>query len=158
MGRPIEVTEEKIKRAEEAARAGVTLRNLYKHARISNETFWRWMREGDQGVEPYCRFSERVNAARAEREVKSVTSVLGEVPADVADAGPEAVDAHLASVKDWQRHAWLLERSFGYRKDVDNDVAPVDGGARTREEAVEQLSKLPADLLEEALKVRRGGE
>lgn len=133
-GRPTDCTEAVIQRTEKAARLGVTMRNLHKHAGVDNTTFWRWM-SATEG--PQAEFRYRINAARCARETECI-----EVGLDVGNNSTG--------------HLWLLERSYGYRKDTDSDVEPVTATARTREEAVDQLAKLPADLLREALE-RRGG-
>lgn len=127
--------------AEEAVRVGVTLRNVHNHIGVSGQTFWNWIRRGNAGEQPYARFVERVNKARAECEVATLRAMQ-------AAGGQDP----------WQSKAWLLERSFSYRKDVDNDVPPVAAGARTEEEAVDLLARMPSDLLEAALAKKRGGK
>lgn len=106
------------------------MRNMHKHARVDASTFWRWMSPDSTGKQ--AEFRERILAARCEREV--------ECAIEAAENGAKT------------GHAWLLERSYGYRNDVDSDNEPPAGTtARSREEAIEQLRKLPADLLMEAL-------
>lgn len=129
MGRPTECTEEVIRKVEKAARAGVIMRNMHKHAGVDAATFWRWMRPDSEGI--HAEFRERIQAARAIREI--------ECAEQAANNGSKT------------GHAWMLERSFGYRADVDNDAEPVTASARTREEAVAELRKLPPDLLRAAL-------
>lgn len=126
-GRPTECTEAVIVKTERAARLGVTMRNLHKHAGVDAATFWRWM-GATEGIQ--AEFRDRINAARCDREIECVEAGVGTMSTG---------------------HLWLLERSYGYRRDVDNDAEPVTASARTREEAVAELRKLPPDLLRAAL-------
>lgn len=136
VGRPTDCDEGAITRCEKAARAGVTMRNMHKHARVDASTFWRWMSPDSTGKQ--AEFRERILAARCEREIECAERA--------AENGSKT------------GHAWMLERSFGYRADVDNDSEPPAGTtARSREEAIEQLAKLPDDLLLDAIRKKREG-
>jgi hypothetical protein len=126
-GRPTDCTEAVIVKTEAAALAGVSMRNLWRHAGVDQTTFWRWM-SATEGIQ--AEFSQRIQKARCAKEVGSL--LRGDDEGRTFDM-------------------WLLERSYGYRKDADSDTEPVMASARTREEAVAQLAKLPVDLLREAL-------
>lgn len=137
LGRPTECTEEVIERAEEAAALGIPLRHLPDHCGVHDATFWRWWAAGkDPNAKPYAAFRERVKAARASGARKLVGKIAEQ---------PER----------WQALAWILERSHGYRVDVDveaPDIAPEP----STDELVSTLAKLPADVLLAALAAKNG--
>lgn len=132
MGRPTDCTEAVIKRVERAARVGVIMRNLHKHAGVDQTTFWRWMSPDSEGIN--AEFRQRILAARAEREMECAEAA--------ADNGSKT------------GHAWMLERSFGYHAHQDPDGAPAT--QQDHASAVDALAKLHPDLLREALR-RQGG-
>jgi hypothetical protein len=81
-------------------------------AGISITTLQRWVKLGRNGVEPYVRFAEDVDRARAEDALRNQAIISA------------------AALKDWKAAAWLLERKFpklyGRRPAMDNvdDLPP----------------------------------
>ncbi len=143
VGRPTDCTEAVIQKVERAARLGVTMRNLHKHAGVDVATFWRWM-GATEGIQ--AEFRDRINAARCDRELECIEEGLGSRQIESQSEGEVVTAARMST-----GHLWLLERSYGYRRDVDNDAEPITASARTREDAIAELRKLPPDLLRAAL-------
>lgn len=156
-GRPTDCNEARIEKICAAARAGVPLRRLHDHGGISNGAFWNWIKRGEAGIAPYAGFVERLKASRASRELRCLQVMTGEVPADVVEEGQDAVDAWAAMVRStWQRTAWVLERSYGYRRDAPPDAPPLMEGTTSAEEAVARLAEqVPAAILRAALDAQK---
>jgi hypothetical protein len=109
-------------------RAGNTVIASTKAVGIARQSFGVWMRRGGRGEQPYARFRERVEQARAEAEVRHVTQIAA------------------AAGQDWRAATWMLERQL--RKDAEPPT-PVDTSelaarvaASARKEAEETLAAI----------------
>jgi hypothetical protein len=106
VGRQTLCTPERIKAAGEMAEAGMFLYQIWDALDIGESTFWRWMKRGENGEEPYREF----RAAIKKGEHLGLYNALKRVRA----------------AENWQSDAWFLERRHGYRKDAPRDAAPAD--------------------------------
>lgn len=129
-GAPTKCTEEITAKVELAARMGVTMRRLHEHAGVDRATIKRWMAAGEDHPK-WGDFCARVKAARAECEVRQLSSV------------------HRAGRSgSWQASAWLLERSYGYRREEDRAD---EGGPDAGKSLDDLLMEAGPDALRRAL-------
>ena len=68
-----------------------TIKNACVVAGISESTFYEWLARGIVGEQPYCKFAELVQYARARGLVTLVESIITD--------------------RDWRAKAWYLERT-----------------------------------------------
>jgi len=131
MSRPTIISEEIINKIEEALKAGNYVITSCEYAGISKDAYYDWMhKSADPNSDPiYKRFSETVEKARAQAEVRNVMNIQKS-----------------AQNGQWQASAWWLERSFpdkwGRRTTVtgpDNGPIQVDV---TRDQITERILSL----------------
>lgn len=94
MGRKPKLTPELTERICESIRQGVTFNSAAIIAGISKDTFYDWLRQGQEGRKPHSDFSDQVSRARAESEQALLQSL-------------QSIGKH-----DWRSRAWVLERRF----------------------------------------------
>lgn len=84
------------------------------HAGITEQTFYNWLKWGEDGREPYRKLFEAVLSASAEAEKKMASVVRSAAEGDVAG--------------DWKAGAWWLERRFpkrwGRQQRIELSAAP----------------------------------
>lgn len=102
VGRPTKLNEQVVQHVETVLRAGGYMETAAAVAGVSKQQFYEWLRRGDPDAEdaadePYRRFRERVEQARADGEARNVTVIAR------------------AAVTNWQAAAWLLERQYPER-------------------------------------------
>lgn len=98
---------EVIKNAGTLAANGMTDRGIYNYLGISHETFYRWLKLGEEKkTGPAHEFSETIKKGRAHLE--------GDCLKDIIQAGKSG---------EWQARAWILERrwpeDYGKRDKLD---------------------------------------
>ena len=64
---------------------------------IGESTHYRWMKQGQEGIEPYRGYWEAIKKAEAEAEMEAVVDIRNE------------------GKKNWTANAWYLERKFSER-------------------------------------------
>lgn len=97
MPRKTKLTKELQDRITSVIAAGNYLEVAYRLAGVSHETFYRWLRLGEQGRRPYSEFYEAVKKAEAAAEAKRILVI------------------QKASEENWQAAAWYLERRYPER-------------------------------------------
>ena len=100
IGRPSKLTPDVLELLVQMLRAGNYVGVSCHAARISRRTFSDWMKRGRSNAPEdsiYAEFRDRVEQARAEGEVRNVTSIAS------------------AARESWQAAAWLLERQYPER-------------------------------------------
>ena len=124
-GRPTKLTSELQSRIVQAIQAGNYIETAAAYAGISKNTLFDWLRRGAREKErvagkprarvrkeeaPYVEFSDSVEKALAEAEVRDVVNVM-----KAADGGQ------------WQASAWRLERKFpdrwGHKAKIQQSVS-----------------------------------
>ena len=124
MGRPSKLTPETADRICELIRAGNTIDVAAGAAGASDTTFYRWMRLGAAGREPFRAFRASVEVAQANAQVMLVEAIaraaLGEAVPVQRRNGEPALDAegHPMFVErkpQWRAAIRLLERRFPER-------------------------------------------
>lgn len=93
MGRPTKLTPETQAVIIEALENGNYAETAATLGGISHDTFYTWIRKGEDGVEPYAAFADATKRASAKAEAASLASVR-------------------AQSDSWQASAWFLERRF----------------------------------------------
>lgn len=130
-GRPAIVLTKEIEDALiKAAGEGIPMKRLHLHAGISSETLRRWM------------YSEEPEKRILSMKIRQMAAcVESELVSKVRRGG-----------QGWQAAAWLLERRFGWYAGggTHEDIAPP--AELTKEAALEKLRKIPADVLQAALR------
>lgn len=95
-GRPNKLTQETIKKLEQAIALGATYEDACRYAGINYETFRRWMRRGEQAKSgEYREFHERIRDA----ESRATIGWLAKIEA-------------AANNGSWKAAAWKLERRY----------------------------------------------
>lgn len=95
MARPPKLTPELQQKIVKAIQAGAYVETAAAFAGIHKDTFYDWMRRGARNAgrdKPYREFSDAVQKAMAEAEVKDIHTI------------------DVAAKKDWKAAAWKLER------------------------------------------------
>ena len=103
-GRKTLLTPEVQKRITEAVALGSTYALAAEYGGIHRDTFFRWMRDGEEGIEPYAEFYQAVRLAGARGAISSLAVVRK------AAVGTENKPG------EWTAAAWLLERRHGYSR------------------------------------------
>jgi hypothetical protein len=75
IGRPIMLTDEIQEKVCQAIRAGNYNVVAAQYAGISQSTFCEWVAKGEDGIEPFVKFSEAVKKAESDCEVAAVANV-----------------------------------------------------------------------------------
>ena len=128
-GRPTKLTSELQSRIVQAIQAGNYIETAAAYAGISKNTLFDWLRRGAREKErvagkprarvrkeeaPYVEFSDSVEKALAEAEVRDVVNVM-----KAADGGQ------------WQASAWRLERKFpdrwGHKAKIQQEISGPGG-------------------------------
>ena len=89
VGRPSKLTEETIKRLQEARRLGASKKDAALSAGISESTYMKWQEKANDGGREYIQFLQLMDAAEVECVLESLKAV-GD-----------------AKFKDWRAGAWL---------------------------------------------------
>lgn len=98
-GRPTKLSEELIQTLAKWVRTGAYITTVCQAHDISRETYYAWMRRGEEEQEGlYREFSDTLKRAEAEAELRLLARL--EQCADPQADGP------------FQRYAWILERRF----------------------------------------------
>lgn len=121
-------------RAVEAIRKGCTYKLAANAAGVSESSIYRWLREADNGAKRFVPFAQAVRAAENERAEFLLDAVCK------------------AAHKDWRSAAFLLERRYGYRKNVPLDepkpeASPVAANVDARTLLVQQSAQLQEAML-----------
>ena len=132
-GRPTKLNKDMCERICEGLRQGNYITTVCRANGISQRSFYAWKKKGEQGLEPYKTFLERVEEAEAEGEMLHVGIIH-----DTALTG------------NWLSSAWLLERKyperFGKREKMalqtDNDFKLEISTAKSPYELGEEEKKL----------------
>lgn len=96
MGRKSKLTEELIETASKLISAGNYQKHVAQYLNLSEETWYRWLREGERGKSGLKRqFYESIKKAEAEAIARNV-----------------ALIQKAAQEGNWQAAAWWLERKF----------------------------------------------
>lgn len=93
----IELTSAIADRLVEATSKGLIRKVAARCAGISPETFYKWLRLGRKGIEPYAQLVQRLKEAQSRGEMELV----------------DIIKMHAADT--WQAGAWLLERRYPER-------------------------------------------
>jgi len=96
-GRPTKLTPELQRKITDAIRAGNYMETAAAYAGIHKDTLYAWLKRGARDKSPkspYRQFSDAVEKALAEAEVRDVALIAK------------------AAEKEWQAAAWRLERKF----------------------------------------------
>jgi len=135
MPRPTKLTPETKDKIIQAIAAGNYQETAAKYAGINPNTFYTWMKLGEnkKGKPAYREFREAVEKARAQAEVRNV--------ALIQQAGQDG---------SWQAAAWYLERSYPTRFGRHNrvEVTGANGAAVQIDLSVEELDKRVAELFD----------
>lgn len=78
---------------------GNYITTVCKSVGISPKTYYYWKKKGEQGIEPYKTFYERVTEAEAQAEM----DILNVIYTNAIDQG------------NWVSSAWILERKYPQR-------------------------------------------
>ena len=149
-GRPTKLTSELQSRIVQAIQAGNYIETAAAYAGISKNTLFDWLRRGAREKErvagkprarvrkeeaPYVEFSDSVEKALAEAEVRDVVNVM-----KAADGGQ------------WQAAAWRLERKFperwGYKAKMQQEISGPEGKPVQMEVVLSCLSEEELRTLE----------
>lgn len=135
MARPTKLTEETKNKIIQAIAAGNYQETAAKYAGINPNTFYTWMKLGEnKKAKPiYKEFREAVEKARAQAEIRNV--------ALIQQAGQDG---------SWQAAAWFLERSYPHRYGRHNrvEVTGANGEAVKLDLTVDELEKRVADIFD----------
>lgn len=116
--------------------AGSYIETAAKAADVHKDTLYDWLQRGARGEEPYAGFSDAVEKALAEAEIRDLARI------------DKAADAH------WQAAAWKLERRnpkmWGRREYT--ELTGADGGPITHADLTDRTD---ADLVAEAEAIAR---
>ena len=113
---------------------GNYITTVCKSVGISPKTYYYWKKKGEQGIEPYKTFYERVTEAEAQAEM----DILNVIYTNAIDQG------------NWLSSAWILERKypnrFGKREQMalatDNNFELKISSAKSPYELGEEEKKL----------------
>ena len=129
VGRKTTFTEDVADRIVDLLRAGNYIETAVAAAGVARATFYDWLdrgrREGTaKDDEPFRKFRERVDHARAEGEARAVTAIMA------------------AAAKDWRAAAWFLERQYPDRwgrgtSQTGGGAAPLPGDGQPHHEPTE---------------------
>lgn len=130
------------RRIVEGLSLGMTYKMAADFAGISEKTLYNWLRKGREGYSPiYVQFLEAVKRTTAQNAAGHLSTIV-----------------KAAKEGRWQASAWMLERRFGWWAARDQSAlesAEVEGTESdepmTFEEVVEDLRRLPPELLRRAL-------
>lgn len=129
-GRPTTCTPEIIERAGELATAGNYFECIFVCLEIPKSTAYDWLSWGDEGREPYCRFSDALRKGWAAAEARLTAQIQQHGQADQPGQ--------------WTALAWFLERRFpdryGRRNYVKQEVSGPGG------QPVAQMTVTPEQL------------
>lgn len=147
-GRRSLLTKETTDRFCEAVRLGMTYKLASQYAGISDMTFYSWKRKADAGSAKHVKFLKTVKTAESHGAAKCL-----------------AVIERAAEEGSWQAAAWILERRHKYIRETVAVEAPIEDVAEMvdpnsksgREAILEELAKLPQDLIVDALNRRTVG-
>ena len=89
VGRPSKLTEETIKRLQEARRLGASKKDAAVAAGISESTYMKWQEKANEGGKEYIQFLQLMDGAEVECVLESLKAI-GD-----------------AKLKDWRAAAWL---------------------------------------------------
>jgi transposase len=115
MARPVKLTTHLKEQIALAIRTGNYIEVAAAFAGVSKDTLYRWLRQGQKARSgPYREFSDAVERAMAESEIRDV-AIIGK-----------------AAEESWQAAAWRLERKhperWGRKDKVSAEISGRDGG------------------------------
>lgn len=97
----------------EAIRNGNYASTAAEACGISSTTHYRWMEQGEDGIEPYSGYRDAIKRAEAEAEMNAVKVIKA------------------ASLENWTAGAWYLERKFpdkwGRKDKLTQEISGKDG-------------------------------
>ena len=102
MARPPEITPEMVKLAREAMRLGMTNQLASQYIGISESSFYRYLARGqnERGT-IYRRFWDAISQGRSQCAAMQLARIQH------------------AAQEDWRAAAWVMERRFGYHRQLD---------------------------------------
>ena len=131
---PQKLTKARCDKIVEGVLKGNYITTVCKSVCIGKTTYYSWKKKGEQGIEPYKTFYERVTEAEAQAEM----DILDVIYTSAVDQG------------NWLSSAWILERKypnrFGKREQMalqtDNDFKLEISTAKSPYELGEEEKKL----------------
>jgi hypothetical protein len=97
----------------EAIREGNYASTASEAVGIGESTHYRWMKQGEEGIEPYRGYWEAIKKAEAQAEMSAVKKIRDE------------------GDKNWTANAWYLERKFperwGRKDKLTQEISGKDG-------------------------------
>ena len=97
--RKSKLTRARCEKIVEGVLKGNYITTVCKSVGISTSTYNNWKKKGEQGIEPYATFYERVTEAEAQAEM----DILDVIYTNAIDGG------------NWLSSAWILERKYPHR-------------------------------------------
>jgi transposase len=131
VARKTSLTEEVRERILKYLKLGAYVETAAAAAGISRDAFYKWMRRGAKGEQPYKDFADEVDQAMAESEVRDLSIILG------------------AAQSNWTAAAWRLERRFPEKYGRHD---------RTKVEAKVEVTTDGAGLLQKLARLIDGGD
>ena len=115
-GRKKKVDDNLIKILTKALTSGASHKIACEAAGISQSSFYRWLKQGENGSAEYAGFYNSIKASESHGALKHL----------------ENIEKH--SINDWRASAWLLERRYSYRKDGVIEERPKEEIEETKED------------------------